>query len=160
MKKVTVFMLIAGLLFLLCACGNNEQAIAETKNFKRDDPLAVAEKALSHLLDARDADAFMTLCPYYESSGFYQMAKEVAENCVNEARDRATFRNVGLYADLNSREAEEYIEAFESDGIEGVKNLRVYDFTNEFADGDFENFEIMVGRIGSEWYVFAIDFQT
>ena len=39
-------------------------------------------------------------------------------------------------------------------------NLRVYDFTNEFADGDFENFEIMVGRIGSEWYVFAIDFQT
>ena len=31
MKKVTVFMLIAGLLFLLCACGNNEQAIAETK---------------------------------------------------------------------------------------------------------------------------------
>lgn len=160
MKKVTMFVLTMVMLLLLCACGNNEQTIVETTAIKRDDPLVVAEKALSYLLDDRDVDAFMTLCPYYESSGLYQLVKEQAEICVNEARDRETFRNVGLYADLSSREAEAYIEAFESDGIEGVKNLRVYDFTNEFADGDFENLDILVGRIGSEWHVFAIDFQS
>lgn len=112
------------------------------------------------MLDDRDVDAFMTLCPYYESSGLYQLAKEQAEIYVNEALDRETFINVVLYADLSSREAEAYIEAFESDGIEGIKNLRVYIFTNEFADGDFENLDILVGRIGSEWHVFAIDFQS
>lgn len=153
MKKSCIIMIIILSMLMVCGCKENSNT---EKMCDFSDPQSVAECAWDYLLISENVNAVMELSPYYASSDFYSLLKNIAESFISEdikPGERKTVR----YSDEELDR--EIMDALSMDGIDNIKAVKTYTIHNYRGDY-FDELEAMVAKIDSRWYLLAINFNT